>query len=297
MSDNRAWSGKTGGTRWMQQSLISIFRHVNPKYLYPVVWVWICFYIVFGTTERQGIWYYWRTVQGKSRLSAAMNLYISFLEFGKAILDRFAAYAGRKVSFETDGYEDMVRLQKGLSGFIVLSSHIGNQELAGYTFKALKPMYVLAYMGDTATVNENRERMLGQMGLHLIPLQSDGSHVIDMHNVLSDGNILSIHADRLFFNSKTMCASILGHEADYPEGPFRVASAERVPVVSIFMMREGCGKYRVFVKVLSEGCYPENISSRVIARQLLQRYIEANEEMIRLYPRQWFHFYQFWKNK
>lgn len=293
MSD-KAWSGRTGGTRRMQQSLIRIFRHFPPWVVYPIVWIWVCFYILFAHAGRRGIWHYWRHRLGYGRWSSAVNLYLNYLEFGKVIMDRFAAYAGRHITIRVEGQEVLDRVMNGNSGVIVLSTHIGNQELAGYSFHAPKPMYVLSYLGDTETVNDNRRRKFEEMHLHIIPMKPDGSHVLDMHNALSDGNILSVHADRLFYGSKAVYAPILGQEAAYPEGPFRIAVAEAVPVVSLFMMREGADTYTLYVRQLSDGNW-EGETQREQARTLLQRYIATNEEMLRKYPRQWFHFYEFWK--
>lgn len=277
----------------MQQSLIEMFRYINPVVLYPIVWVWICFYILFGHSARRGIWYYWRQRRGQGRWKAAGNLYLTFLEFGKVILDRFAAYSGRKIHVTIEGEEILNRLCEAESGFIMLSSHIGNQELAGYTFHMPKPTYVLVYMGDTETVNANRQRTFEQMGLHIIPVRKDGSHVLEMHNALSEGNILSIHADRLFYDSKAIAGEILGEPAAYPEGAFRIATAEGVPVVSLFMMREHADTYTLYVRQLSDGQIAGKRTERTA--ELLRRYIAANEEMLERYPRQWFHFYEFWK--
>lgn len=284
----------------MQESLISMFRHIHPVVLYPVVWVWIVFYIAFGHAGRRGIWHYWnlRPCSGRSGLRhwlwCAGNLYLTYLEFGKAILDRFAAYSGRHIRVRIEGAEVLDELTNRSDGFMVLSSHIGNQELAGYSFQMPKPMYVLVHVGDTETVNENRREAFERMGLHIIPVRQDGSHVLEMHNALSDGNILSVHADRLFFGTKAISKPILGESANWPEGPFRIAVAERVPVVTLFMMRERAGEYTLHVRALASGDYS---SMQRLARVdwLAEQYVTTIEEMLERYPRQWFHFYEFWK--
>lgn len=275
----------------MQQSLIGMFRHINPVVLYPFVGIWILGYILFVPSGTRGIWHYW-TLRGVR--FRAWNLYLNYMEFGKAILDRFAAYAGRKIHVQVMGQEILDRLNASPQGYIVLSSHIGNQELAGYTFHAPKPMHVLSYLGDTETVTENRRAMFERMGLHVVPMRADGSHVVDMHNAVREGNILSIHADRLFFHSKSLRTPILGEEAAYPEGPFRIAVAESVPVVSLFFMRERMDTYTLYVHELTDGQLA-GMSKREQSIELLHRYVQANEQILERYPRQWFHFYEFWK--
>lgn len=293
MSD-KAWSGKTGGTGWMQRSLIRMFRFINPALLYPVVWVWVLGYIATDPHGRKGIWHYWRRRLGYPPLRAAWNLYRNYVCFGKAILDRFAAWAGRKVQIRYDGIEILDTLSKSTDGFVVISSHIGNQELAGYNIRMPKPMYVLTYMGDTATVNAQREQAFAAMGLHIIPVEKDGSHILDMHRALQEGNIVSVHGDRMFYGAKTLRVPLLGEEASFPEGCFKFAAVEQKPVVSVYMMRERCDCYTLYARLLSDGQFPDG-NTKQNAMHLLEAYTREMEQILRKYPHQWFHFYEFWK--
>lgn len=290
---DKAWTGKTGGTRWMQQSLIRMFSLFDPLWVSPIVAIWVLGYICFAPQGTRGIYHYWRHRMDKKPLSAAWHLYCTYLWFGLVIMDRFAAYGGRRYDIQMVGEDVLSEAQHSDTGVIVLSSHIGNQELAGYSFRTRKPMHVLLYLGDTATVNENRERMFEQMGLHFLPMQADGSHIFAMHQVLERGELLSIHGDRLFYGQRSLRAPVLGQEADYPEGPYRVAATEGVPVLTMFMMKERGKRYTLYVEKLSDGC-PAGMSKQEYARLLLSRYIAATEKMIRQYPHQWFHFYPFW---
>lgn len=293
MSD-KVWSGKTGGTRWMQLCLIKIFRFIHVSSVYPIMYIWIIGYIIGVPTARRGIYYYWRKRRGCSVPQAIWHLWLNYVEFGKAILDRFAAWAGGRVETTIIGKDMLDKIIDSKQGIVVLSTHIGNQELAGYNFKMPKPMYALIYMGDTDTVNAKRTALFESMGIQTIPYQKDGSHIIDMHNAVAAGNILSIHADRMLNGVKQLNAPILGEEAAFPAGPFHIAVAEQVPVISLFMMREQRGKYRLYIKQLSNGKY--TTQGRVNQEQeLLTSYIHAVEGVLEHYPHQWFHFYNFWE--
>ena len=289
---DKAWTGRTGGTERMQQSLIRIFSHVSPRWLYPLVAVWVLGYIILAPSGTKGIYYYWRHCQKKGRLESCILLYRNYFEFGKVILDRFAAYSGRSFNVRIEGGDLIDRLQKQSGGFIVISSHIGNQELAGYVTRTKKPMCVLLWTGDTDTVNSNRERMFNRMGLYFLPMQKDGSHIFEMHNALSRGEILSIHGDRMFYGGRTMTAPLLGNEAAFPEGPYRVAAIEGVPVVTMFMMREKADTYTLYIRELATGREEGDAKSK--ASMILNRFADEMETILEKYPLQWFHFYQFW---
>lgn len=290
---DRAWSGKTGGFEWQQRFLISFFKRINPVITYPFIWIWVLAYIFFRPKTRKGILHYWQ-LQGRSGFSAWLNMYLNYVEFGKAIMDRFAAYGGREIQIDFEGIEIFDKLQSSESGFILFNSHIGNPELAGYHLMPQKPMFVLSFDGDTQTVNKSRSASLQKMGIDVIPLKQDGSHIIEMHNAISNGSILSIHADRLFAADRKIRASLLNHEASFPAGPFRFAASEMVPVVCLFMIRTGNDKYQLSVRNLSDGI-DWKAGRKEVCIQLLARYKTAMEETLQRFPRQWFHFYDFWE--
>jgi len=293
MSD-KDWTGKTGGTRWMQLFLIKIFSLIHASAVYPIMYLWIIGYIIGVPSARKGIYYYWKQRRGYSTGQSMWNLWLSYVEFGKVILDRFAAWAGRRVKTTVIGQDVIDTIQAQDSGCIVLSTHIGNQELAGYNFPMPKPMYALIYMGDTETVNAKRTALFESMGIHTIAYRKDGGHVLDMHNALSDGNILSIHGDRMLNDVRKIQTHILGEMASFPEGPFHIAVAEQVPVFTLFMMREHNSAYTLYIKQLSDGHYSSRNRDKKM-QELLNQYVKAIEEIVDRYPHQWFHFYEFWK--
>lgn len=291
---DKTWSGKTGGTKWQQQFLLRVFRHVDPTWMYPVMWLWVIGYIIGRGKERQAVWYYWTQRQHKKGLSAAYHFWLSYIAFGKAVLDRFACWAGRSMQISIDGEALWNNYLVNPQPLIIIGSHIGNIELTGYLVQMPKDVYALVYLGDTELVVEQREKLFNRHGLHIIPVQRDGGHVLDMHRALSDGYILSILGDRLLLGSRAMVMPLLGEEAPFPEGTYRMAVAEQVPVLSLYVMREGHNRYSIYVKQLSDGTYTAT-NHKQQAEELLGRYVEVMEEMLYRYPHQWFNFYSFWQ--
>ena len=278
----------------MQETLIRWFKHIDTRWCYWIVLLWVPGSLLFQPKATRGAWRYWRQRQHKNVLQACYWMLRQYFAFGDVIMDRFAAYAGQQFDIRQDDSEGvMARLQDGDSGFIVISSHVGNQELAGYFTHSKKPMRVLIYTGDTATVNANRERLFRETGLSFIPMEQDGSHIFEMHQALERGEILSIHGDRSFYGGRTMRTRLLGAEAAFPEGPFRVAAMERVPVVTMFMLREGHQRYTLRICPLSK---PEDadLTRDELSQALLMRFAASLEKVIANRPEQWFHFYDFW---
>lgn len=294
---DKAWTGRTGGSGWMQQTLIRWFRHIDTRWCYWIVVLWVPGSMLFQPNATRGAWRYWRQRQHKRFFAAVWCLLRQYYAFGDVILDRFAAYAGQPFDIQIDDPDNtMNRLQQSDNAGIVISTHVGNQELAGYCIPSVKPMRVVLYLGDTPTVNANRERLFAEKGLSFIPMQPDGSHIFEMHEALQRGEILSIHGDRLFYGGRAMRAQLLGAQASFPEGPYRVAALERVPVMTMFMIREGHKRYTLHIRSLSrEG--DDQLGNAQLAQNLLERFAAELEQMLAKRPEQWFHFYDFWETE
>ncbi|HBH08678.1 MAG TPA: hypothetical protein DDX40_04665 [Rikenellaceae bacterium] len=214
--------------------------------------------------------------------------------FGTVIMDRFASYSGKNFKVEVPQMPMYEELCSGKSGFLQLSSHIGNDELAGYELRPPKKMNALVFGGEGEALTENRERILGGNNVRLVCISEDMSHLVILNNALSDGEIVNIHGDRVFGSNRTVRCEILGAEAELPLGPFLLASMRGVPVVSVFVMKVGLRKYRVHLFRPDEGL--EGLGVREKAEAMARAYAGEITEILKLYPNQWFNFYEFWKN-
>jgi predicted LPLAT superfamily acyltransferase len=118
------------------------------------------------------------------------------------------------------------------------------------------------------------------------------SHLVALNNALADGEIVNIHGDRVFGSSKVVKVRILGAGADLPLGPFMLASMRNVPAIAVFVMRNGYHKYKALLYRLDEGL--EGLDRNARAEKMAQEYASRVDSVIRMYPDQWFNFYEYW---
>jgi predicted LPLAT superfamily acyltransferase len=83
-----------------------------------------------------------------------------------------------------------------------------------------------------------------------------------------------------------------GEKAKFPAGPFILAVQRHVPVLTVFAMKEKRRNYRVLLHVIPA---PEHGSRQEQVQMLCDAYAARLEEVVRLYPDQWYNFYDFWK--
>lgn len=244
-------------------------------------------YLAVGGKQRQCIYSYFRNRHGYSPIKAAFNVYCNYLAFGTAVLDRFMLYAGKKFSLELCGYSFYQELNNNADGFMILSSHCGNFEMAGYKLTSEgKQFNVVAFGGEAPNVIKNRAQILSQHNIRQILTAADMSHLFEINNALADGDVVAMAADRSLGSNKTITVPVLGAEAPLPAGPFKIAAARNVPVLAVFVNKIGYSKYIVNIIPISDG--------DTSAVQLASKYAKVLTDIASKYPRQWFNFFPFW---
>ena len=274
------WSGKTDGQPWMQRSLIALFRVVPLWLPYGIMALVVPFYMIFNRKGYKAMYRFFRKRLGYSRWKSFWKVYANHFRFGQIILDRFGVYAGKKYRFITEGQELMDELEKHPEGFVNLSSHVGNYEIAGYSLKPKSKRFnALVYAGETATVMENRQKMLSQNNMSMIPVKEDMSHLFLLNNAIDNGEIVSMPADRIFGSQKACECQFFGDKARFPMGAFALAEKKNVPMLAVFVMKESYSAYHAYVRDIKTA----------------QDFATNLEEIVRKYPTQWFNYFDFWK--
>ena len=274
------WSGKTGGLPWMQRSLIVMFRVLPLWLLYGVMALIVPFYMIFNRKGYKAMYRFFRDRLGYGRWKSFWHVYANHFRFGQIILDRFGVYAGKKYSFVTEGQELMDELEAHPEGFVLLSSHVGNYEIAGYSLKPKSKRFnALVYAGETATVMENRQKMLSQNNMSMIPVREDLSHLFAMNTAIDNGEIVSMPADRIFGSQKAVECMFFGEKARFPMGAFALAAKKNVAMLAVVVMKESYRTYHAYVRGIKNA----------------QDFADNLEDIVRKYPTQWFNYFDFWK--
>ena len=275
----------------MQRTLIRLFRVLPLGVLYGCMALVIPFYMLFAKGFRASYSFFRKRLKFNALKSFA-HVYLNEFEFGKVVLDRFAAFAGKKFDMEVPRMDLFQGLCEGRDGFVQLSSHVGNYEMVGYSLVSPKRINALVYGGETVTVMENRAALFGQTNVRMVPVSEDLSHIFTLNGALADGEIASVPGDRVFGSQKTVECLFFGEMAKFPAGPFVLAVKRDVPILTVFVMKEGRRKYKVLLDVLPA---PESESAQGCVQDLADAYASRLEAIVRLYPDQWYNFYDFWK--
>lgn len=290
----KQWDGTTYGNGLMHRWLIGLLRRIDVRIIYVFAYVFVVPPCLFRPGYKF-IYRYFRERFGLSPLAAFWKTYLQHGMFAQAIIDKFAMYAGKRFDIDIEGYEHFERLAKRPEGFVQLSSHVGNYEIAGYSLVAEnKPFNALVFFGEKASVMENRMKMFEHTNIRMIPIREDMSHLFELDSALSNGQTVSIPGDRIWGSSKAVNVNILGHEARLPMGPFKVITTRALDAIVVHVVKVAARRYKIFVTPLN---YDKEASRNTQVEQLSTQYAAEVERVVRLYPTQWYNYFPFWRSE
>lgn len=289
----KQWAGNTFGTPTMHRWLVKVLRHSDPRIWYVFNDIFVVPMCMLLSPGARIAWHYFRRRWHYGWLKSAWMTFYNHVLFAQVVIDKFALYAGKRMHINIVNYDLFQHLASQKAGFVILSAHIGNYEMAGYELVSDKKRFnALVYGQEKATVMEGRQGLFSGNNIRMIPIQSDMSHLFTMEKALAGGEIVSIPGDRVFGSPRTVTINLLGSPADIPVGPFSVAAMRGLDVVALNVMKTSTRGYTAYVTPLS---YDKSQPRRVQVRQLADAYAAELERMLHMYPAQWFNYFEFWK--
>lgn len=133
--------------------------------------------------------------------------------------------------------------------------------------------------------------MFGDKNIRMIAMQPDMSHVFLLNSALSDGEILSMPADRLFGSEKCFAIDFFGKEAHFPQGPFIMAAVRDVPMLFVAVMKSSAKSYHIVIRKIVK---PTESNTKESALAMAKGYVRNLECIVREYPKQWYNYFDFW---
>ncbi len=217
-----------------------------------------------------------------------------FENFAKSIVDFFrfskvdADFVQEHVEINNIEYLDSAL--KDYPGVIVVSAHLGNWELGGAVVsKKGYAFYGIALPHAHPRVNNFFNEQRQACGEHVIPI---GVALRKIFTLLKSKNMVAFVADRDFGRGGTFI-DFFGKKSLVPTGAAKFSLKTRVPIVPVFMVRQGQDKFSLtFEKPVDFLDEKGDLKSE---DEMINEYFSVIGEYIRQYPNQWYMFKKFFK--
>lgn len=290
-----SWQGKSRGTPFGYRIFVSILRYFGVKPAYLLLRAVVVYYFLFSFRASKLIFHYFHRKLHYGRRRSLGLLYKNYYRLGQTIIDKVVIMSGipNKFSFNFDGEENLRKITAMQKGGLLLSAHLGNWEIAGHLLKRLNTrINVVMYDGEHQQIKKYLDGVTGQRNMQVIVIKEDLSHIYAISEALKNNELVCIHADRFVEGNKTMTCNFLDAPARFPAGPFVLAATFKVPLSFVFAFKETDTHYHLYAGEIKEY---KTLSKEAMMQQLLQEFAAAMEEKAKIYPEQWFNYYDFWQ--
>ncbi len=220
-----------------------------------------------------------------------MNLGMTAVEFFRIPMMN-AEDMKQKVTVE--GLENAEKvLDNEKTGALLLLSHFGNWELMGVIPRIINhPISVVAKPVKNSRIDRWVTQIREGVGLTVISTEKGGRRIIE---ALRENGIVGILIDQRAKRSECIWVDFFGRKAPTTPAVAVLAARKGVPVIPVFMVRNGDRRHRLVVKeplrLVKTGDIKKDTETNT---QLMNQTLES---MIRQYPDHWFWVHRRWERK
>ena len=286
------WDGKSKGSLLGYKIFVFCIRKLGIRPSYFVLYFVAAYYFLFLKKTNRVTFYYFHNRLGYSGTKARKMVFMSYYTFGQTLIDKTAISAGmrNRFTYEFDGIQRLRELLANKNGGVLISAHIGNFEIAEYFLSDLDDEFQINLLTtdmEHRAIKEYLESIASKSSVKFIIIKEDLSHIYEINNALSNNELICLTGDRYMEGVKHITHPLLGQDANFPAGPFLIASRLKVPVVFVYVMKEKKLHYHLYARQ-AEVKHRDD-------KGLLAAYIDNLEIMLKRYPLQWFNYFDFWQ--
>lgn len=262
--------------------------------LVRVVALW---FALFDRTVRRASRGYLRRLQGRATLA---DVYAHVRTFAQVTLDRLFILRGETARLEirTSGEEILRELAATRRGALLLLAHVGSFEiLRTLSVERDLPIHVLGYFKNAKRINAVLKGIDPRVDARFIEIRpGDPTFAIAVADRIAAGELVGTMGDRVGADGKSVRVPFLGGEADFPTGPYLLASALKCPVFLAFGLYHEPNRYELYCEPFADPVVLPRSGRDEALRALAARYAARVEHYCRRAPTNWFNFYDFWSH-
>ncbi len=269
---------------------VTFGRSLSRLLLYPIT----LYYLFFSRITKEA---------SRNFLGCVLSRKINYLDifrhyhfFASVFLDRVFILKDGGQDLEVNVYGKSVFSENPGKGCLLFGSHLGSFEIVrayGLSNLGFSPKIL---MNDSSTENANTilNNLNPEIAQSIIQI-GDPHSLLKVKEMVGEGHMVALLADRVFQNEKSVSCDFLGRKARFPSGPATLAGILKVPVVLFFGIYRGGNRYDIFFEKLTDKIQLEGRDDENGKQEWMQRYANRLEEYSRKAPYNWFNFFDYWE--
>ncbi|SFB73064.1 Predicted acyltransferase, LPLAT superfamily [Polaromonas sp. OV174] len=226
------------------------------------------------------------------------HLFRHFLSFASVIHDRIYLLNNRFELFDIRIHNQAL-IDEALAdgqGLFLIGAHLGSFEVLRALGRQRPGLRVaMAMYEDNArkinaalgAINPNAQQDIIALG-HL-------DSMLRVHELLDQGGVVGMLADRSLGNDDTHMIDFLGDAAALPPGPFRMAALLKRPVLFMTGLYRGGNRYDIHFETLADFSALPPRGRTLAVQAAMTRYAGLMAQYCYSAPYNWFNFFDFWR--
>jgi predicted LPLAT superfamily acyltransferase len=304
MNHSRHWAyiAETGTTVGMG-ILIFAYRIGGHRLFKICLFPVICFYFLFRSDSRRASSDYLARIKSRVPDFPSVSWRLSFAhfwQFALMLIDKFAIWM-EKIQPEDvvmHNIELVDQLVASKKGGIFAISHLGNFEICNALSERHRgvKLTVLHHTRHAEKFNRMLEKYTSKSNVKMMQVtELDAALAMQLSEKVGDGEFVAIAADRTPVNNPraTIACNFFGELADFPKGPYVLASVLSVPILLLICIKQQ-GIYHIYFEKLSDGGKVARRDRETFTRDTAEKFVSRLEYYTAQEPLQWFNFYDFW---
>ncbi len=261
--------------------------------LYPVVFC----YVLFSRNIKEVTQpYLSKRFTNLSPLQYFINRFNYILSFGRVLVDRGWLGTDEKADIvgEVTGKEKLLQLAQSGKGIVLVTSHVGNWQsaLAKLDFLPVK-VHALMQYDQHAAAKHFFDLGKRKRSFEIIDANGPFGGMIEATAALQRGEIVTIMGDR-FVKGTSSTVLFLGQQARFPNAAYILAATVKVPVVVFLAAKISKKNFQLKVWNIFYPEFQTRDSRQEILDDCCRNFAHCLEKYIKLFPYQWYNFYDFW---
>ena len=258
-------------------------------------WIATGYFFLCPKRLKSSLQLYQNVFPDKSRRHYLFCTWRQFHGFASCYSDRIKLAKGVGLSITSEGREHLLEAAKEGRGGIIITSHLGNYEIAASAFKDIG-LKLMIMMGEREAKQVARQQRKSLESKKIIIQVSSAEEVSPLSGLealkfLREGGFVSIAGDIVWTDPRSrVSVKLFGHKVKIPSAPYLLGIISGSPVFSLFTFRLGKGKHKIVMSPLPMVSSSLRGDRKAAIQASAQEYANALEKVILSYPYQWYIF-------
>ncbi len=292
------WSSRSIGAAWQHRFFYGLIRLGGRRAAYLMLYPVVLYYVLLRPDQRRkGEPYLRRRFPGAGGWQLLRHSFRLSYGLGQALVDRAVVGILGPDSTPVDlgGRRELLAVLAEGKGLILVTAHVGCWQAALAALSHLhQPVHLLMQREEGDIDRHYFEHSGGEAPFQIIDPRGFLGGSLEMLAVLKRGEILSVMGDRLLGSDRNgIAVDFLGAPMVLPISAYKLASASGAPIGILLSAKTGVASYRLRLDGIIR--VPPGLGRKAEAfAPYARQFAAALEEFTKLYPYQFFNFYDLW---